>query len=164
MKNILNNPIVVVLLCVIAIGYLGYTLKPLFVDDYAEETEISSQALPEIEATLEPERNRQEAPELMLKNDSIDLRVKPRRNPFQPVNNKSGVALETNDAMKSLRQTYLNLNAIIISKKLRLARVNNQLLGVGDSVDDYQIMIVESNYIDVKGPDGMRRITLAKNN
>lgn len=163
MKNILNNPIVVVLLSVIALGYLGYTLKPLFLDDSVEGAFVDEEALPEIFDVSGSQQDRGAAPELIVNNASIDLRVKPRRNPFLAVKDESTLAL-TKDDVKLFRQSYLNLNAIIISNNLRLARVNDELLGVGDAVDEYQIMLVEANYIDVKGPDGLRRITLEKSN
>jgi hypothetical protein len=56
------------------------------------------------------------------------------------------------------------LHAIIINNNIRLAMINNQVVAVGGTIDQFTIIGIESAHIDIDGPTGAKRLSLHTSN
>ncbi|MFK8066739.1 MAG: hypothetical protein AB8D52_00670 [Gammaproteobacteria bacterium] len=171
MKKLLNSKWVVLGLAICAIASLVQSIAlpllqtPAF-DSVAEEfidplldasTEIFDQATSDNPAIKQS-----------IDIDNLSVVTKPKRNPFQalPVTKE----FMEKDVKKKKEQKVVTrtpvinprLDAIIINDGARYAVLDSKIITSGDSFGEFHIESIQSNHIDLTGPEGPVRLHLTE--
>lgn len=151
MSKLLKNPVAVIVLAVLAVGF-------------AFRGPISNLFSKKKNVTLESaaaEEQQQDKP-AAIEFSAIAWDANSGRNPFRPSQALSPVAALGSDAgpvgMANFARQKLALSAIWIQDGGRWAILNQQILAVGESVDGFRVVAIQPEFVDVSGPGGRERI------
>ncbi|MBI5815690.1 MAG: hypothetical protein HZB29_08790 [Nitrospinae bacterium] len=158
MKRLLNNPIVVGAMALVAalIVYIN-VIRPLMpksapppeqVADAGAATPGKAPAAPVVTAAL------------AIDYSAAGWAPAPRRDPFSSVPlSPIGAAAERPKQAKDM----LQLTAIVIEPGYRAASINKSFVKVGQNVDNYRVIGIAPEEVTVAGPLGRETITFAWN-
>ena len=150
-KNLLNNPWFVAAFGVFAFGYLAYVVAvPIFFDDnpaeyaaeqdYPYDQDMDGLDDPELDTDDFNTGSSSALASIELQRREIRWLNDVDRDPF------AGTSLAS-DA-----QSYTQLprvGALFVSSAVQAAVVNNRLVRVGDTVDQYQVSVIGPNHVEV---------------
>ncbi len=165
MKKILNNQYFVAALALCALGYVGYTIYPLFVDEAITDV-ITPPSPSEDFETNQDQTVATTVSQLDAQSIQVDFLAQPTRDPFTPYstdastkNINNNEATDNNALPPSFTETP-ELSAIIINKNKRLAMFDRKIYGVGDTVQSFKIISIEPDYVEISDAVGSTRLML----
>ncbi|GEM_PF-6991457 len=172
MKNLFNNVYFMSALFIASVAYVFFTIKGL---THSEEAEYSDAVGDFADTSMDalmgafnddaPSSNASIPPDKDFDITKFDWSSSPRRNPFLPHAGLTSDAPVIESHEGSVSYVALpQLSAIFINNTRRLAMIDNKVIGIGDDIDSYTVISIESDHVDITGPAGNRRLSLGNQN
>ncbi|MFT4550554.1 MAG: hypothetical protein ACI9UA_000129 [Pseudoalteromonas tetraodonis] len=148
MKQALQNPFIVGILAILALGYVVRTIlkKP----PSAYSAAIAAQEASEAEKS---KKGKSESSQKRIDAALAEWTVQPERNPFrsQPAEEAKGLIAAEDPAALGSEVPDLKLSAIWLDKGRKLAVINGRVVDVGDRILDFQVTEILPDRIILNG-------------
>ncbi len=168
MKNLLKSKWIVIGLALCAVGSLVHSIVlPLMKSSSsADVTSINM-----IEDIIDPLLDGvigtlgQPLSDITQSKSSIEISKlswteNPRRNPFQPLPKDKKTPIKNIMPVQQKLVVTPQLEAIIINDHARYAVLNTEIITTGDTLGEFSIRSIQTNHVDLAGPDGQIRLHL----
>lgn len=154
MKKLLNNPLFVGAMALVAVGVVVMNVvRPTRGPGAPHQTTSVKKAVPEESSDKKPAQPATEmSPEEVADRDRIRWRQKPAiRDPFRPKTSVSGKTSKRTRAQKQFR-----LYGIWVEPGVRLAAINDKIVSEGDRIGGYRVDKIKPDSVLLKGPRNSR--------
>lgn len=151
LKQLFNNPWFVYSLGIVAVVYLAWSVAtPLFGgEEFADVEDVIVDPFEQADSDLSRDQSHLVA---ALGREQIEWLHSVERDPFE------GTLLHNEAAGTAAPPRTYALEALFVSSEVRAAVINNKLVRVGDSVDQFQVTHIAPDYVELTNKQEILRL------